>query len=251
MVLTNFKKTVGAGIALSAVLLMGTLISSRSGRASNDNKNDNNGAQDEGQMISQGFAIAPVPLNLANKDHNLVGLGSFIVNAIADCNGCHNSDPNGSEFAGPNNPFFLMPPKGPYTGTAKVNPATYLAGGQVFGPFAPGSAPLISRNLTPDYRGLAEGGHSLSDFLLMIKTGVDLDKIHPTCTGPTLNTGCVPPPFNGTLLQVMPWPIFRNMTDRQLQAIYEYLSAIPCIDNTTMAPPPGFPNELRNNCTGK
>lgn len=108
-----------------------------------------------------------------------------------------------------------------------------------------------NRNLTPDYTGLPEGGHSYSDFLLILKTGVDLDKIHPTCTG-ALNTGCVPPPFNGSLLQIMPWPIFRNMTDRQLQAIFEYLSAIPCIDNSTSAPPPGHPDELRNNCgTGK
>ena len=27
----------------------------------------------------------------------------------------------------------------------------------------------------------------------------------------------------------MPWPVFHNMTDRQIQAIYEYLSAIPCV----------------------
>jgi hypothetical protein len=28
-------------------------------------------------------------------------------------------------------------------------------------------------------------------------------------------------------LAVMPWPIYRNMTDRDLDAIYAYLSAIP------------------------
>jgi hypothetical protein len=36
------------------------------------------------------------------------------------------------------------------------------------------------------------------------------------------------PPFNGDLLQVMPWPIFQDMTDHDLRAIYEYLKAIPC-----------------------
>jgi hypothetical protein len=248
MKFSNVTTTAAAGSVLVLVMLGGMLISSRPGKADNDN----NGAQDEQLMISRGFAIAPVPLTMANKDHDLLGLGSYIVNAVADCNGCHNGDPSGSEFAAPNNPYLLMPPNGPFTGHAAVNPATYLAGGQFFGIFDAGglSAPIISRNLTPDYRGLPEGGHTLSDFLLIIKTGVDMDKVHPTCTG-ALNNGCVPAPFNGALLQVMPWAIFRNMTDRQLQAIYTYLSAIPCIDNQTLPGPPSKPDELRNNCTGK
>ncbi len=29
------------------------------------------------------------------------------------------------------------------------------------------------------------------------------------------------------MLQVMPWPVLRHLTDHDLQAIYEYLSAIP------------------------
>src|ERR1035438_6528849 len=59
---------------------------------------------------------------------------------------------------------------------------------------------------------------------------------------------CLPPPVEGNLLQVMPWPVHHNMTDHQIEAIYEYLSAIPCIDNTTSPPPRGAPNELRNDC---
>jgi hypothetical protein len=46
----------------------------------------------------------------------------------------------------------------------------------------------------------------------------------------------------------MPWPVFHNMTDHQIEAVYEYLSAIPCIDNNFATPPTGAPNELRNNC---
>jgi hypothetical protein len=46
----------------------------------------------------------------------------------------------------------------------------------------------------------------------------------------------------------MPWPLFHNMTDHQIEAIYEYLSAIPCIDNNFITPPAGAPNELRNDC---
>ena len=40
----------------------------------------------------------------------------------------------------------------------------------------------------------------------------------------------------------MPWPLFHNMTDHQIEAIYEYLSAIPCIDNTFSTPPAGAPD---------
>lgn len=191
-------------------------------------------------MISIGMAISPVVPNMAGKDPDLVWLGSYLVNAVGDCNGCHNSDPNGSEFLPANDPTLLPTPKGPFTGTIKVNPATYLAGGQAFGPF-------ISRNLTPDYRGLPEGGHSLSDFLNIIQNGVDLDSIHPSC--PSAGAFCLPAPLNGSKLQVMPWPIFRNMTIRQLTAIWTYLSAIPCIDNTTLPGPFYAPNELRNTCS--
>ena len=46
----------------------------------------------------------------------------------------------------------------------------------------------------------------------------------------------------------MPWPVFSNLTDHDIQAIWTYLSAIPCIDNNFSTPPAGAPNELRNNC---
>jgi hypothetical protein len=46
----------------------------------------------------------------------------------------------------------------------------------------------------------------------------------------------------------MPWPVYHHMTDHQIEAIYEYLSAIPCIDNTTSPPPDGAPDQLRNDC---
>jgi hypothetical protein len=40
----------------------------------------------------------------------------------------------------------------------------------------------------------------------------------------------------------MPWPDFQDMTEHDLRAIYEYLSAIPCI-----AGPPA-PSPLHNDC---
>ncbi len=37
-------------------------------------------SQDEKQMIRIGLAIAPVPLNMARKDKDMVGLGGYTVN---------------------------------------------------------------------------------------------------------------------------------------------------------------------------
>ena len=110
---------------------------------------------DHDSRIRRGFEIAPVPLNLEGKNRALVGLGSYIVNAQGDCNGCHSADP-ATEFAPGGNPYFGQP--------TKINPATYLGGGRDFGPFpGPGPFPhIISRNLTPDKTGRPEGGNTFS-----------------------------------------------------------------------------------------
>jgi hypothetical protein len=190
-------------------------------------------AQDRGNeyvKIQLGFAIAPVPLNLVGKDPALVGLGSYIVNAQADCNGCHTLSP-AVEYTPTGNPYLLSPP---FSGKATPDPSHYLAGGQDFGPFpggpnSPNSIPhLYTRNLTPDKTGLPEGGHTFAQFLQIIRHGTDFDHIHPSCTDTGTPPNCLPFPFNGNLLQVMPWPAFANMTEHDLLAIYTYLSAIPC-----------------------
>lgn len=184
--------------------------------------------------VKQGMAIAPVMLNLAGKDPNVVGYGSYLVNAGGDCNGCHSAGPP-TQYAKGGNPYMGQ--------SAVVNTATYLGGGRDFGPFpsATGKFPhIISRNLTPDYTGLAAGGMSWDQFLLVIRTGVDLDHRHPSCTGAPDGT-CIPAPFHGDLLQIMSWPVYRNLTDDDLKAIYTYLSSIPCLE--------GGPGEPANRCT--
>ena len=228
-------KVVGTTLAVSGLMLAGIFASTPRGRAQDQ-------GDDSNSKIEQGFEIAPVPLNLAGKDRALVGLGSYIVNAQADCDGCHSAGPP-TEFLPVGNPYFGRQP-------TKINPATYLGGGRDFGPYPGPNSPLhiISRNLTPDKNGRPEGGHTFEEFVEIIRTGVDLDHIHPTCTGAPSAT-CVPLPFDGSRLQVMPWPIYHNMTDHDLRAIFEYLSAIPCIDNTTSQPPAGAPDELRNDCS--
>ncbi len=192
---------------LTCGVLVGISALSATGRAAN-------GADQTESRIERGFQIAPVPLNLQGKNRALVGLGSYLVNAIGDCNGCHAgpsaSDPTSTaEYAAGGDPFQGQ--------AAVVNQAAYLAGGtHLFGPF------FIPRNLTPDKTGRPEGGASFEEFLGILRTGVDPDQAHPQF---------------GPLLQVMPWPTFHNMTDHDIRAIYEYLSAIPCLEGD-----PGLPN---------
>ena len=224
-----FLKAAGTIVAF-AVLLLGGMSSSHRVQA-NDDDDDNDRNESK---VRKGFQIAPVHLNLAGKDHELVGLGSYIVNGQADCNGCHSAGPR-TEFLGGGNPYMGQ--------KEKINPATYLGGGRDFGPYpAPNSAlHIISRNLTPDKSGLPEGGHTFAEFRRIIRTGVDLDGLHPNCST-TVTTNCLQPPFRGDLLQIMPWNIYQNMTDRDLRAIYEYLSAVPCIEG------PPAPSPLHNEC---
>lgn len=163
---------------------------------------------DTASRIKRGFDIAPVHLDLAGKNRALVGMGSYLVNGAGDCNGCH-AGPAG-EYASGGDPFLGQP--------KVVNQAAYLAGGApLFGPF------FVPRNLTPDKTGRPAGGATFEEFLGIFRTGIDPDHAHPQF---------------GPFLQVMPWPSFQNMTDRDIRAIYEYLSAIPCIEGDPGLPDP-------------
>jgi hypothetical protein len=146
------------------------------------------------RKIRKGLRIAPVPLDLTHKNPDLVGLGSYIVNAQGGCNDCHTNPP----YAEGGDPFQGQSPV--------VNSKGYLAGGMRFGPF-------VSRNLTPCQDG-KPAGLTLEEFMQGMRTGVDLkdDML---------------PPGETPLLQVMPWPVYGLMTNCDLQAIYEYLRAIP------------------------
>ena len=208
-------------VTLAVVILAGTLVNSGRGRAFDRDHED-----ESDPRIRQGFAIAPVPLNLHGKNRALVGLGSYIMNAASDCNSCHTLNP-GVEFVAGANPYLLTQQQ-----PAKVNPDVYLGGGNDFGTFDPKglSAHIISRNLTPDWTGRPEGGATFREFLDHIRNGNDGDHWHPTCSGDDLGPHCVPFPFNGEKLQIMPWPTYAKMSDNDLRAIYEYLSAIPCLE---------------------
>ncbi len=217
-----------AGVTIAvcvAVLFAGRSFSSPRGDDDDDNRDP---------RIQKGFQIAPVKLSLNGKDRDLVGLGSYLVNAVGDCNGCHSQGPQNEYNSNPYLRFpFFKPPK-------KVNPDTYLGGGFSFGKFGPNSPEIVSRNLTPDKTGRPEGGATFGEFYEIMRTGKDFDHLHPNCSA-TITTNCLDAPFNGDLLQVMPWPAFQDMTDHDLRAIYEYLGAVPCI----AGPPTG---ELHHDC---
>jgi hypothetical protein len=236
MTQTRFLKTAGVITAFAAVILAGMMNSSKRVRARDDERDD----QREESRIRRGFEIAPVPLNLERKNRALVGLGSYIVNAVGDCNGCHSAGPP-TEFASDGNPYQLSPP---FSGKKEINTATYLGGGRDFGPFgAPPQIPhLYSRNLTPDKTGMPAGGHTYVEFVEIMRHGTDFDHVHPNCTAPGTPANCLAPPFNGDVLQVMRWPFFRDMTDHELRAIYEYLSAIPCNPGKVIAGAPYLQN---------
>jgi hypothetical protein len=226
-------KLVGASAALVAIAVLS--MSFKTPRVQAGQQSDEDSEQSK---IRIGYAIAPVTLNLNGKNRALVGLGSYIVNAQSDCNGCHSQGPM-TEYLPQGNPYTLSPP---FSGTQQINPSFYLGGGRDFGP-AEGLQHIYSRNLTPDKTGRPEGGHTFEEFLTILRTGKDYDHIRSSCTGAPDGV-CLPFPFNPDLLQIMPWPIDKNMSDHDIRAIYEYLSAIPCIDTNI----PGAPAILRNDC---
>jgi len=160
------------------------------------------GADDVTSKIIRGFQIAPVPLNLGGRSAASVGLGSYLVNSVGGCNGCHTQP---STLDGGN----------PFLGQRElINTARYLAGGRPFGT-------IISRNLTPNAQGLP-AGLTQSQFLAEMHTGVDLKNVHPAVS---------------PLLQVMPWPEIGKMTDLDLNAVYDYLSSIPRLPSIAPTPP--------------
>ena len=81
---------------------------------------DNNRTRDEEVQI--GFSICPVKLDLRDKDPQLVGLGSYIVNAQGGCNDCHTCP----SYVPGHNPF---PAPFGVSGDGQINSANYLAGG--------------------------------------------------------------------------------------------------------------------------
>jgi hypothetical protein len=148
----------------------------------------------QGSRIQRGAELAPVPLNMNGLNPALVREGSYIVNAQGGCNNCHTVP----SYAPGGDPFLGQP--------EQINAACYLAGGAAFGPF-------VSRNITSRANGLP-AGRTLEEFKQIMREGTDFRT----------------PPDGTPILQVMPWPVYGKMSDRELEAIYEFLRAIPMIN---------------------
>ncbi|MBI4818675.1 MAG: cytochrome C [Deltaproteobacteria bacterium] len=100
----------------------------------------------------QGFDISPVQINtssIAPQDFEKVGRGSYLVNAIGDCNGCHGTP-------------------------QQAGPPLFLGGGNPFG--LPGGGVVYARNLSPD----AATGLKLTEdeFVTALQTGADFKTGH-------------------------------------------------------------------------
>ena len=173
MTIQSRAKVAGAVATFVAILLAAMSIRAPRAHADDD---------DTESRIKIGFQIAPVHLNLDGKDWAKVGLGSYLVNAVGDCNGCHTSGgPPNFDYAPGGNPYFNQP--------LVVDPTVYLSGGSNFGPVGTPTGSngyqgpaMIARNLTPDKNGRPEGGHTLAEFKQIIRHGEDFDHIHPVCT---------------------------------------------------------------------
>jgi hypothetical protein len=169
-------------------------------------------------MAKQGLSISPVPINLTGLTSSkleMVGNGSYLVNALGDCAGCHGGAP---AFLGGG---CAVPDAGPPTCTGIT--------------FAEPAFTVTSRNLTTD----PGTGMVLTEdqFVSTMRTGADFHS--GTGSGPT-----------ETML-VMPWLVDRWMSLYDLQSIYAYLQVIPPVSNavpapvknTTVAPAPTLPVE--------
>lgn len=167
-----------------------------------DAVNDPNNAQ-RGLLIPRFFSSGPAAgtfvtqfntavASLTPEERAKVGCGSYLVNAIADCNACHTAGVGG-----------LIPM------SVDVNTVAYLAGGVDIGSlFGPG--PVFSRNLTPD----PDSGLFLTEeqFIQAMRFGVDFR---------------IP---RGRSLRVEPhFPTKFHLTLDDLKAIYTYLRVIPAV----------------------
>ena len=179
-------------IWLAAVVGTAALLSISSAQADEEYAQIRRGFEIVGEIFPKGIR----DLNLAGKDRELVGLGSYLVNTTG-CNDCH-TYPN---WLKNHNPFMKEP--------ERINWPVYLSGGRFFGP-------TKSANITPDASG-KPAGLSWWEFRNLMRTGQDPD--HPA-----------------QVLQVMPWPLYKWKTDKDLRSMYEYLRAIPSLPDN---PNPG------------
>ena len=149
--------------------------------------------------ILRGLAVNPLSEVKPPTDPStlaLFGRGSYLVNALADCSGCHT------------NPATTSPT------STKINTAAYLTGGQEFATPAAlspvfGTVRAASADLTGKTNGFFNNPVvTFATFLTLITEGIHAEDPVPT-----------------PLAFPMPWQTFNNMQLADLEAIYTYMNA--------------------------
>jgi hypothetical protein len=254
MSITHRRKAApGLMTALAGVILVGGMLLAPRFASALDQPTE--------QRIAAGYAATQVPVDLTGKDPLQVGIGSYIVNVTGVCNHCHSANQFSkaqypqNQAAQTGNPYFLPPPFGPYGGgvfdlksTFVIDPTTFVAGGQNFGS-------VYSKNLTPSPNGNVANPTTKTPYYMaggidwitlwgVLHNGVDIDQLFAQCNpgSSTEPAGCSPAPTNAYVLQVMPWPAIRLLTDSDLNAVWQYLGAIPCNSDLDNVNGPGGSN---------
>jgi hypothetical protein len=157
-----------------------------------------------------GFALRGLALNpisqidthsLDTTTLSLFGRGSYLVNAISDCSGCHTNLDNAQ--------------------TGAIDTAAYLTGGQVFDLNFDGVPPTVQaelgvvRSASANLVGATNGFFNFSNvdfatFETLITEGIHAEDPQP----------------EARLAFPMPWTFFKNMTESDLEAVYTYMNVV-------------------------
>jgi hypothetical protein len=178
--------------SFAAIILSGCFVASGSRADDADRQTADNRAD-------IGFAVAEKQGISLDHSNVSLGLGSYLV-TITGCNDCH-TWPN---YTATGNPFLRQP--------AQINLPVYLAGGRIF---ALPTENVCSANITPAPDTGNPAGLTRGDFLNVMQNGCDPQEAN------------FHDPETCSLLQVMPWPDFSSLPKRDLNAIYNYLKALP------------------------
>jgi hypothetical protein len=190
---SNMKPLFKIGLVLAQALVV--LVAFRAGEIVKARQVGARSWVDYTSKIPPGVELNPVPLKVDDRNGAMLIRGSYLVNASQHCNFCHTCPP------------YAATQESTAPGYAPaVNAVNYMAGGRRFGAANDTNAP-ISANLTPDLKTGLPGGLKFEEFRAALRIG----RAHKT----------------GRRLEGMPWPMFHDLNETDLLAIYEYLSAIP------------------------
>jgi hypothetical protein len=223
---------------LCAALILISITSTASLADDQDQDRDGRGDRISSSVVQQGSQISPIPfdkLNLAGKDRALVALGSYLVNGVGDCNGCHtfprflrpggtvpNTNPVGNATGnvaglGSNpkygNPYLDSPgDEQPLNGQLQANVNADTTHGLVthtpagtaiyqYNHFLAGGRCFgffMSRNITPDDSGKPRG-LSEAEFIQVMRQGKDVScsKPNPPTYGGAPDPVCSTPEGKG------------------------------------------------------